>query len=144
MQLRLFQSSSLIFHFLSVQSQSFTYLPRAKVVFIAEYNVLLMRGPYRIQNCFSTISAKILVNHYYFRGLWRILYSSAILCESPKFLPHVVTYLLLQLSWLLVACLTLNFGDFHLLFSPHLVTNPSSRTLKYKFRAKKFWTLPLA
>ena len=28
---------------------------------------------YRIQNCFSTISTKILVNHYYFRDLWRIL-----------------------------------------------------------------------
>ena len=28
---------------------------------------------YRIQNCFSTISTKILVNRYYFRDLWRIL-----------------------------------------------------------------------
>ena len=30
-------------------------------------------NPYWIQNCFSTISTKILVNHYYFRDLWRIL-----------------------------------------------------------------------
>ena len=26
---------------------------------------------YRIQNCFSTISPKILVIHYYFRDFWR-------------------------------------------------------------------------
>ena len=28
---------------------------------------------YRIRNCFSTISTKILVNQYYFRDLWQIL-----------------------------------------------------------------------
>ena len=32
-----------------------------------------MLRTYRIQNCFSTISTKILVNRYYFRDLWRIL-----------------------------------------------------------------------
>ena len=34
--------------------------------------------PYRIQNCFSTISAKILVNHYYFRDFWRVLWCKSL------------------------------------------------------------------
>ena len=34
---------------------------------------------YRIQNCFSTISTKILVNRYYFRNLWRILACKSLL-----------------------------------------------------------------
>ena len=36
------------------------------------------RTPYRIQNCFSTISAKILANHYYFRDFWRILWCKSL------------------------------------------------------------------
>ena len=39
-------------------------------------------------------------------------FSSANLCESPIFLPYTVIYLLFQFSWLLVPCLTINFGDF--------------------------------
>ena len=39
-------------------------------------------------------------------------FSSANLCESPIFSPYTVIYLLFQLSWLLVPCLTINFGDF--------------------------------
>ena len=39
-------------------------------------------------------------------------FSSANLCESPIFSPYTVIYLLFQLSWLLVPCLTINFGHF--------------------------------
>ena len=39
-------------------------------------------------------------------------FSSANICESPIFLPCTVIYLLFQFSWLLVPCLTINFGDF--------------------------------
>ena len=39
-------------------------------------------------------------------------FSSANICESPTFLPCTVIYLLFQFSWLLVPCLTINFGDF--------------------------------
>ena len=39
-------------------------------------------------------------------------FSSANLCESPIFSPCTVIYLLFQFSWLLVPCLTINFGDF--------------------------------
>ena len=39
-------------------------------------------------------------------------FSSANLCESPIFSLYTVIYLLFQLSWLLVPCLTINFGDF--------------------------------
>ena len=31
----------------------------------------MLQTSYRIQNCFSTISPKILVIHYYFRDFWR-------------------------------------------------------------------------
>ena len=65
---------------------------------------------YRIQNCFSTISTKILVNRSYFAICGEFL--SANFCESPIFSPYTVIYLLFQLSWLLVPCLTINFGDF--------------------------------
>ena len=65
---------------------------------------------YRIRNCFSTISTKILVNRSYFPICGEFL--SANFCESPIFSPYTVIYLLFQLSWLLVPCLTINFGDF--------------------------------
>ena len=39
-------------------------------------------------------------------------FSSANLCESPIFSPYTVIYLLFQLSWLLVPCLIIYFGDF--------------------------------
>ena len=65
---------------------------------------------YRIRNCFSTISTKILVNRFYFAICGEFL--SANFCESPIFSPYTVIYLLFQLSWLLVPCLTINFGDF--------------------------------
>ena len=65
---------------------------------------------YRIWNCFSTISTKILVNRSYFAICGEFL--SANLCESPIFSPYTVIYLLFQLSWLLVPYLTINFGDF--------------------------------
>ena len=56
----------------------------------------------------------------YRRKFWRIAiifaicgeFSSANLCESPIFSPYTVIYLVFQLSWLLVPCLTINFGDF--------------------------------
>ena len=35
-------------------------------------------NPYRIQNCFSTISAIILVNHYYFRDFLPILWCKSL------------------------------------------------------------------
>ena len=66
--------------------------------------------PYRIRNCFSTILTKILVNCSYFAICGEFL--SANFCESPIFSPYTVIYLLFQLSWLLVPCLTINFGDF--------------------------------
>ena len=46
--------------------------------FTVRLNVRAVGGPYRIQNCFSTISAKILVNHYYFRDFWRILWCKSL------------------------------------------------------------------
>ena len=39
-------------------------------------------------------------------------FSSANLCESPILSPYTVIYLLFQLSWLLVPCLIIYFGDF--------------------------------
>ena len=71
---------------------------------------LVRQKAYRIQNCFSTISTKMLVNRSYFAicGEFR----SANFCESPIFSPYTVIYLLFQFSWLLVPCLTINFGDF--------------------------------
>ena len=42
------------------------------------YTAICAVSSYRIQNCFLTISAKILVNHYYFRDLWRILWCKSL------------------------------------------------------------------
>ena len=48
------------------------------IVFTSNHWLSVSFGTYRIQNCFSTISAKILVNHYYFRDFWRILWCKSL------------------------------------------------------------------
>ena len=93
--------------FVIAVNNKFTLCSKQTVLFNGDD---IAKSAYRIQNCFSTISTKFLVNRSYFVICGEFL--SANFCESPIFSPYTVIYLLFQLSWLLAPCLTINFGDF--------------------------------
>ena len=81
-------------------------------VFFSQFGIRASRSAYHIGYRIAFLQ--------YRRKFWWIAiifaicgeFSSANLCESPIFLPYTVIYLLFQFSWLLVPCLTINFGDF--------------------------------
>ena len=50
-----------------------TKLTATAILLVFKLPLTTLLTSYRIQNCFSTISTKILENRYYFRDLWRIL-----------------------------------------------------------------------
>ena len=88
-----------------------TKLTATAILLVFKLPLTTLLTSYRIQNCFSTISTKILENRYYFRDLWRILECTS-LWITHIFAIYSDLSFVFQLSWLLVPFLTIYFGDF--------------------------------